>query len=164
MKLKRHCIYNLWCKKRMLLKPSNRMFNCHHTTYNKRMKDNVLLMKFQSVLEMVHAIVPTPLPTLASTRQRTLKHIQFDEGLVSSLEGTLSKCAIAYQTQQIVNKYFYSKCDGDKCRLFLSLLKSRCMTVVKRKLGINMINNSGPSSHIVKILVDAFSTIGKKTR
>jgi len=38
------------------------------------------------------------------------------------------------------------------------------MTVVRRQLGIKMINNSGPNSHIVNSLVDAFSTIGKKTR
>jgi len=37
------------------------------------------------------------------------------------------------------------------------------MTVVWRKLGIKMINNIVPISHIVKILVDAFITIGKKT-
>lgn len=37
------------------------------------------------------------------------------------------------------------------------------MTVVMRKLGIKMIQNYGLSFHIVKILVDAFSTIGKKT-
>ena len=29
------------------------------------------------------------------------------------------------------------------------------MTVVRRNLGINMVNNFGPSSHIVKILVDS---------
>ena len=48
---------------------------------------------------------PTPLPPLESTRRRTLKHIQVDEGLLNSIEGMLSKCSIAYQTQQILNKY-----------------------------------------------------------
>ena len=38
------------------------------------------------------------------------------------------------------------------------------MTVVRRNLRINMINNSEPSSHILISLVDAFSTIGKKSR
>ena len=60
---------------------------------------------------------PTPLPPLESTRRRTLKRIQVDERL-NSIEGTLSKRSIAYQTQQILNKYFDSKCDGDKCKLF----------------------------------------------
>ena len=68
---------------------------------------------------------PTPLPPLESTCRRTPKRIKVDEGLHNSNEGTLSKRSIAYQTQQILNKYFVSKCDGDKCRLFLSLLKSR---------------------------------------
>src|SRR5713101_9724955 len=76
----------------------------------------------------------------------------------------LSKRGIAYQTQQTINKYFVSKCDGDKCRLFLSLLKSRGMNIVRKSLGIKMIKTSGPSSHIVKSLVDAFGKIGKNTR
>ena len=74
----------------------------------------------------------------------------------------LSKCSIAYQTQHILNKYFVSKCDGDKCRLFLSLLKYRGMNIVRKLLGIKMINTSGPSSHIVKILVDAFGKMLEK--
>ena len=96
---------------------------------------------------------PTPLPPSESTHHRTPKHIQVDEGLLNSIEGRLSKRSIAYQTQQILNKY----------RLFLSLLKSRGMNIVRKNLGINMIKNSGPSSHIVKILVDAFGKIGKNT-
>ena len=42
---------------------------------------------------------PTPLPPLESTRRRTPKCIQVDEGILNSIEGTLSKCSIAYQTQ-----------------------------------------------------------------
>ena len=61
---------------------------------------------------------PTPLPPLESTRQRTPKRIQVDEGLLNSMEGKLSKHSIAYQTQHILNKYFEEKCDGDKCRFF----------------------------------------------
>ena len=38
------------------------------------------------------------------------------------------------------------------------------MTVVRRNLRINMINSSEPSSHVVRSLVYAFSTIGKKSR
>ena len=37
------------------------------------------------------------------------------------------------------------------------------MTVVRRNLRIKMINSSKPSSHVVRSLVDAFSTIGKKS-
>ena len=36
------------------------------------------------------------------------------------------------------------------------------MTFVRRNLRINMINSSEPSSHIVRSLVDAFSTLGNK--
>ena len=107
---------------------------------------------------------PTPLPPLESTRRRTLKRIQVDEGLLNSMQGMLSKCSIAYQTQHILNKYFEGKCDGDKCRLFLSLLKSRSVTIVRKSLGIKMIKPYGPCSHIVKSLVDAFGKIGKNTQ
>ena len=97
-----------------------------------------------------------PLPPLESTRRRTPKRIQVDEGLLNSIEGTLSKHSIAYQTQQILNKYFEEKCDGDKRRLFLSLLKSRGMNIVRKSLWIKMIKPYGPSSHIVKRLSRCF--------
>ena len=76
----------------------------------------------------------------------------------------MSKRSIAYQAQQILVNYFDSKCDGDKCRLFISLLKSRSMNVVRKNLRIKMINSSEPSSYVVRSLVDAFSNIGKKSR
>ena len=38
------------------------------------------------------------------------------------------------------------------------------MTVVRKKLRINMINSYQPSSYVVRSLVDAFSNIGKKSR
>ena len=37
------------------------------------------------------------------------------------------------------------------------------MNIVRKSLGIKMIKASGPSSHIVKGLVDAFGKIGKNT-
>ena len=49
--------------------------------------------------DMVEGVVPTSLPPLATSRRRTPKHIQIDESLIGSLEGTLSKCSIAYQAQ-----------------------------------------------------------------
>ena len=113
----------------------------------------------------LYGTLPPTITQLASTpRRRTPKRIQVDESLLNSIEGTLSKCSISYQTQKILDKYFDSKSDGDKCKLFLSLLKSRSMNIVRKNLGIKMVKNSGPSSHIVKSLVDAFGKIGKKTR
>ena len=38
------------------------------------------------------------------------------------------------------------------------------MTVVRKKSRIKMINSSEPSSHVVRSLIDAFSTIGRKYR
>ena len=116
------------------------------------------------LVDVLHGRIPTPLPPLERTHRRILKHIQVDEGLLNSSEVTLTIRSIAYQTQQTLNKYFVSKCDGDKCRLFLSLLKSRGMNIVRKSLGIKMIKPYGPSSHIVKSLVDAFGKIGKNTR
>ena len=91
--------------------------------------------------DMVQGDIPTSLPPLATSCQRTSKCIQIDESLNGSLEGTLSKHSIAYQAQQILVNYFDSKCDGDKCRLFISLLISRSMTVVRKNLRIKMINS-----------------------
>ena len=82
--------------------------------------------------DMVQGAVPTSLPPLATSSRRTTKRIQIDESLIGLLEGTLSKRSIAYQCQQILVNYFDSKCDGDKCRLFISLLQSRSMTVVRK--------------------------------
>ena len=112
---------------------------------------------------MVKDAVQTSLPPLVTSRSITPKHIQIDESLIGSLECTLCKRNIAYQSQQILVNYFDSKCDGDKCRLFIFLLKSRSMTVVRRNLRTKMINSSEPSSHIVRSLVDSFSTIGNKS-
>ena len=43
------------------------------------------------------------------------------------------------------------------------LLKSRSMTVVRKKLRIKMISSYEPISHVIRSLVDSFSTIGKKS-
>ena len=55
--------------------------------------------------DMVQGAIPTSLPPLATSRRRTPKRIQINESLISSLEGTLSKCSITYQTQQILVNY-----------------------------------------------------------
>ena len=99
----------------------------------------------ECIVDALDDRIPTPLPPLESTRRRTPKRIQVDERLLNSIEGTLSKRSISYQTQWILNKYCVSKCDGDKCRLFLSLLKYRGMNIVRKSLGINIIKTSGPS-------------------
>ena len=114
--------------------------------------------------EMVQGTIPTSLPPLETSRRRNPKRIQIYESVIGSLEGTLSKHSIAYQSQKILVNYFDSKCDGDKCRLFISLLKSRSMTVVRKTLRINMINSFEPSSYVVRSLVDAISNIGNKSR
>ena len=49
--------------------------------------------------DIVHGAVPTSLPPLATSCRRTPKCIQIDASLIDSLEGTLSKCSIAYQAQ-----------------------------------------------------------------
>ena len=78
--------------------------------------------------------------SLATPHQRTLKRILINACIIGFLEGMMSQSSIAYQTQHILDKYFDSKSDGDKCRLFLSLLKSRSMIVVRRNITIKMIN------------------------
>jgi hypothetical protein len=53
--------------------------------------------------------------------------------------------------------------DAAKCQLFLALLKSRSLTVVRRILGIKTVKSVETSHHIVRNLVDDFQRIGKKS-
>ena len=48
--------------------------------------------------------------------------------------------------------------------MFLALIKSRSMTIVRRNWGIRTLKNIESSNHIVKPLAVAFTSIGKKTR
>ena len=48
--------------------------------------------------------------------------------------------------------------------MFLALLKFRIIATVRRNLGIRTLKNIKSSNHIVKSLVAAFTSIGKKTR
>jgi hypothetical protein len=95
--------------------------------------------------------------------QRTPKCIQVDESGLASLEGKLPNQTICYQSYKIIKEYFEPKSDAAKCQLFLSLLKSRSLIVVRRILGIKIVKSSETSNHIVRILVDVFHKIGKKT-
>ena len=46
--------------------------------------------------------------------------------------------------------YFESKGNAGKCQLLLCLLKSNCLVVVRRILGINMVRSSKANNHIVR--------------
>ena len=48
---------------------------------------------------MVQCAIPTSLPPSTTSRRRTPKHVQINESLIGSLEGTLSKHSTAYQAQ-----------------------------------------------------------------
>jgi hypothetical protein len=54
------------------------------------------------------------------------------------------------------------KSDVGRCQLFLCLLRSRSLVVVRRKLGRKTLKNTESISHIVKSIVKAFTSIGKK--
>ena len=86
-----------------------------------------------------------------------------DECALESLEGKLPDRIICYQTFKIIKQYFESKFDAGKCQLLLSLLKSRCLAIVRKILGIKIVRGSETSNHIVRKLVDAFQKIGWKT-
>ena len=79
------------------------------------------------------------------------------------MEGKVAKRTILRHSSQIMKQYFDNKSKADKCQLFLALLKSRNMATVRRNLGIRTLNNIESSNHIVKSLVVAFTSIGKKT-
>ena len=129
---------NVCLKKTILLRPSKRISNFHHPIASKRER-----RKWSSCWNARHTgwcgtWYTSNLPTsqLLRSHRITPKCRQIDESLIGSLEGMLSKCSIAYQNQEILVNYFDSKCDGYKCILFLSLLKSRCMTVIRTNLRI----------------------------
>ena len=83
-----------------------------------------------------------------------------DESGLASLEGNLLDQTIHYQTFKIIKQNFKSKLDAGKCQLLLSLLKSRCLAVVRKILGIKTVRGSETSNHIVRSLVDVFQKIG----
>jgi hypothetical protein len=94
------------------------------------------------------------------TTIRTPKHIQVDESGLASLEGNLHNRIIRYHYYKIILE---PKADAAKCQLFLSLLKSRSLTVVRKILGIKIVKSVETNHHIVRNLVDAFQIIGKKS-
>ena len=85
-----------------------------------------------------------------------------DETELTSMEGKVAKRTILHHCSQIMKQYFDNKSEAGKCQLFLTLLKSRNMANVRRNLGIITMKNIESSNHIVKSLVAAFTSIGKK--
>ena len=83
-----------------------------------------------------------------------------DECAIESLKGKLPDRTIHYQTFKFIKQYFESKSDVGKCQLLLSLLKSRCLAIARKILGIKTVRGSETSNHIVRNLVDAFQKIG----
>jgi hypothetical protein len=71
------------------------------------------------------------LPRLSTTHRRNPKRIQVNESGLASLEGKLPNYTIHYHSYKIIQEYFEPKSDAAKCQLFLSLLKSRSLTVVR---------------------------------
>ena len=101
---------------------------------------------------------------ITSKQKRTPKRIQVDERKLTSMEGNVAKRTILHHCFQIMKHYFDNKSEAGKCQLFLALLKSRNMTIVRRNLGIGTLKNIESSNHIVKSLASTFTSIGKKTR
>jgi hypothetical protein len=66
-------------------------------------------------------------------------------------------------TYKIIQVYFEPKFDAAKCQLFLSLLKSRSLTVVRRILEIKIVKSVETSHHVVRNLVYYFQRIGDKS-
>ena len=65
---------------------------------------------------------------------------------------TVLKRTILCHCSQIMKQYFGQKYEVGKCQLFLSLIKSRSMEIVRGNLGIITLNNVESSNHIVKSL------------
>ena len=85
-----------------------------------------------------------------------------DESELTSMEGKVAKRTILHHCSQIMKQYFDNKSEAGKFQLFLALLKSRNMASVRKRLGIITLKNIKSSNNIVKSLVAAFTSIGKK--
>ena len=96
------------------------------------------------------------LPRLSTVQQITPKRIQVDESGLASLEGKLPNRTIHYHSYKINQEYFEPKSNAAKCKLFLSLLKSRSLTVVRGILGIKIVQSVETNHHIVRNLVYYF--------
>ena len=83
---------------------------------------------------------------------------------MSGLEGKFPKCTIDWKCSKLMMEYFESKGYASKCQLLLCLLKSNCLVVVRRILGIKMIRILEANNHIVRNLQYAFNVIGKTSR
>ena len=86
-----------------------------------------------------------------------------DESKLTSMEGKVDKCTILRHCSQIMKQYFDNKSKASKCQLFIALLKSTNMVLVRRNLGITTMKNIKSSNHIVRSLFVAFTSIGKIT-
>jgi hypothetical protein len=75
------------------------------------------------------------IPRLSTIRQRNTKHNQVDESGLASLEGKLPNHTICFHSSKIIKDYFEPKSNAVKCQLFLSFLKYRSLTIVRRMLG-----------------------------
>ena len=83
---------------------------------------------------------------------------------LTSMEGKVPKLTILRHCSQIMKQYFDNKSEVGKCKLFLALLRSRNMAIVRINLGIRTLKNIESSNQIVKSLSSTFTSIGKKTR
>ena len=84
-----------------------------------------------------------------------------EEICLSFLEGKFPKCTIDWQCNKLMKEYFESKGDAGKCQLLLCLLKSNCLVVVRRILGIKMVRSSKANYHIVRNIQYGFVAIWK---
>ena len=107
---------------------------------------------------------PPSLNRLSSARKRNPSCIHVDESCLSGLEGKFPKCTIDWKCSKLMKEYFESKGDASKCKLLLCFLKSNCLVIVRRILGINMVRILEVNNHIVRNLQYDFDTIGKMSR
>ena len=84
-----------------------------------------------------------------------------DENVLPGLEGKFPKRTIDWQCRKLMKEYFESKGDAGKCQLLLCLLKSNCLVVVRRIMGINMVRSLEANNHIVRNIQSTSNAIGK---
>ena len=90
----------------------------------------------------IRSSCPPSLPRLSTARKMTHRCIHVDESCFSGLEGKLPKRTIDWKCNKLMKEYFESKGDVGKCQLLLCFLKSNCLFIVRRIMGIKMVRSS----------------------
>lgn len=107
------------------------------------------------VFQQTNNVIQSPIQNVHVTTSKSHgriyipKHIKVDESTLFSMEGKITQCKINHHCSQLIKQFFEPNSNAGRCQLFLCLLKSRSLAVVRRKLGIKTLKSMESSIGIV---------------